>query len=115
MFSFLVAIEVIISIFLIIVVLMQASKGGGLAGTFGGANIGAVFGVRRTADFLSKLTTALAVAFLLLSLAINYFLPGRTGSTESIIQRGASQQQSVPPPKLPQQTSSPAAIPSPQK
>jgi preprotein translocase subunit SecG len=110
MFGFLVALEVVISILLIIVVLMQSSKGGGLAGTFGGAQIGTVFGVRRTADFLSRVTTILAAVFLILSLVINFMLPTRTESAESILQRGAAPRQ-VPPPQLPQQTSTPAATP----
>jgi len=114
MFGILVAVEVIVSVLLIIVVLMQSSKGGGLAGTFGGAQIGTVFGVRRTADFLSKVTTILAGVFLVLSLVINFLLPNRTQSTESILQRGVAPSQ-VPPPQLPQQTSSPAATPQQQK
>ena len=102
MYGFLLGVEIIVSFMLIISVLMQSSKGGGLAGTFGGANLGTVFGVRRTADFLSRTTTILASIFLLLSLAINmFFLPGKSDSTEqSIIQRSATQQ-TVPPPQLP--------------
>ena len=115
MFGFLVMVEVIVSILLIIVVLMQSSKGGGLAGSFGGANIGTVFGVRRTADFLGKLTSILAAIFLILSLVINFLLPNRTQSAESVIQRAAGQQQTVPPPQLPTQTSTPAATPQSQK
>lgn len=114
MFGILVSVEVIVSILLIVVVLMQSSKGGGLAGTFGGAQIGTVFGVRRTADFLSKVTTILAGIFLVLSLVINFLLPNRTQTSESILQRGVAPSQ-VPPPQLPQQTSSPAATPQQQK
>ncbi len=90
MYTFLVAVEIFISILLIIVVLMQNSKGGGLAGTFGGGNFGTVFGVRRTADFLTRATTILATAFLVLTLIINvFFLPGKGQSaSDSVIQRG---------------------------
>ena len=50
---------------LVIVVLMQSSKGEGLAGSaFGGAMSGAVFGGRGAASFLSKATTVLAVLFM---------------------------------------------------
>lgn len=106
MFGLLIALEVVVSILLIIVVLMQASKGGGLAGTFGGAQMGTMFGVRRTADFLSKSTTVLATIFVALSFIINlFFLPGKSASTESVIQRGT--QQSVPPPLPPQTAPTP--------
>ena len=46
MYTFFIAVEILISILLMIVVLMQASKGGGLAGTLGTSNLGTVFGVR---------------------------------------------------------------------
>lgn len=89
MFNVIVVLEIIVSMLLIVVVLMQSSKGGGLAGSFGGASMGAVFGVRRTSDFLSRTTTILATIFLAISLLVNiFFLPVTTKSGESIIQRG---------------------------
>ncbi len=110
MFGILVAIEIIISVVLIIVVLMQASKGGGLAGSFGGGQMGTVFGVRRTADFLSRSTTILATVFIALSIIINlFFLPGKATTTESVIQRGDTPT-SVPR-AMPPQQSQPAATP----
>lgn len=102
MFGFFIVINIIVSILLMIVVLMQSSKGGGLAGTFGGAGMGAVFGVRRTADFLSKITTVLAVVFVIITLLINlFFLPGKA-STESVIQTNTEQMPTVP--QAPQQS-----------
>jgi len=92
MFWFMIALQVAVSVLLTVVVLMQASKGGGLAGTFGGGQVGMMFGVRRTADFLIRATQILAGAFLILSLVINlWFLP-RGESTESVIQRGVGSQ-----------------------
>jgi preprotein translocase subunit SecG len=105
MFTMLLIISSIISIFLMIMVLLQASKGGGLAGTFGGGNMGAMFGTRRTADFLSKATWWLAGVLTLLALIANlFFLPGRgTNERESVIQR--SGRQTIPQtPSLPTQT-----------
>ena len=90
MFTFLIVLEVIVSILLILVILMQSSKGGGLAGTFGGGNVGMVFGVRRTADFLIKATQILAGLFLVLSLVINIFFLPRSAAAESVLQRSAS-------------------------
>ena len=111
MFSFLMAIEVLVSILLILVVLMQSSKGGGLAGTFGGGQMGMVFGVRRTADFLTRGTQILAASFIVLSLVINiFFLPRPTESTESVIQRGSTQQGTVQP-TLPPETIPPQEAP----
>ncbi len=105
MFTLLMTVAVIVAILLIIMVLLQSSKGGGLAGTFGGgANVGAVFGTRRTADFLGKATWWLGGALLVLAIVINlFFLPTSSkGVKESIIQK--SSQQTVPTtPNLPQQ------------
>lgn len=94
----------IVAIMLIVIVLLQASKGGGLAGTFGGAAMmGSMFGTRRTADFLSKATWWLAGTLVVLALVINLvFLPtaGASGK-DSIIQKGGKT--SVPTaPSLPQ-------------
>jgi preprotein translocase subunit SecG len=91
MYGILVAIDLLVCILLIIVVLMQSSKGGGLAGSFGGGGMGTVFGVRRTADFLSKSTWILAGVFVGLCLLINiFFLPGKKEGSESVIQRGGT-------------------------
>ena len=89
MFGVLIGIEVIISILLILVILMQSSKGGGLAGTFGGASVGMMFGVRRTSDFLTQATQVLAIAFGVIALAVNiFFLPRTSVVPESVLQRG---------------------------
>ena len=107
MYTLLIGISVIIAILLIIIVLLQSSKGGGLAGTFGGsaANMGAMFGTRRTADFLSKSTWVLGVSLAVLAIIINlFFLPGQSTQEqrESVIQRAG--QQTVPAtPAVPQQ------------
>jgi preprotein translocase subunit SecG len=103
MYTFLVLLEIIISVILIVIILMQNSKGGGLAAGFGGSNIGTVFGVRRASDFLSKATSYLAAAFIILALVINlFFLPGKGATGESVIQSG--QQSNVPAPQIPTQT-----------
>ena len=60
-------------ILLILVVLVQNSKGGGLAANFtGGAQ---VMGVRQTADFLEKATWILAVALVVLTLLASAQFP----------------------------------------
>jgi preprotein translocase subunit SecG len=101
MYTFFIAVEILISILLTIVVLMQASKGGGLAGTLGTSNLGTVFGVRRTSDFLTKTTTVLATLFLALALFINLLvLPRSDRPVESIIQSGP-QPTSLPPAQQP--------------
>lgn len=49
----------ILSVLLVIIIMAQNPKGGGLSGTFGG-NSSAQFGVQRTNDFMEKSTWILA-------------------------------------------------------
>jgi preprotein translocase subunit SecG len=97
MYTLLIALSIIISVVLVIAVLLQSSKGAGLAGSIGGgAQLGTTFGTRRTADFLSRATWWLGGSLLVLAIVINlFFLPvERTGQgRESIIQGSG---QSVP-------------------
>jgi len=88
---------ILVAIMLMGVVLIQSSKGGGLAGTFGGGDASMMFGVRRTTDFLIKLTSVLAAIFLLFSLLTNIIINKSTGNRENIFQQNFNMQQ------LPQQ------------
>ena len=66
-------------ILLILVVLVQNSKGGGLAANFG--STGQIMGVRKTADFLEKTTWSLAMALLALSLISILVIPRNVASS----------------------------------
>ena len=112
MYTFLVSVEILISVLLMIVILMQSSKGGGLAGTFGSSSMGTVFGVRRTADFLSRSTTILATIFLALCLIINiFYLPGSGDAGESVIQGGTPTSAPAPVPPISQPAATPSQTP----
>ena len=71
---------VIISIVLVFFVVIQNSKGGGLAAGFSSSN--QVMGVRKTTDFLEKATWSLAGAIVVFSLAATFFMPGKTVATK---------------------------------
>jgi preprotein translocase subunit SecG len=66
-------------VLLALVVLVQNSKGGGLASNFSSSN--QFMGVRKTADFLEKATWTLAVVLLVLSLASIFVIPRNVAST----------------------------------
>ncbi|NOZ03952.1 MAG: preprotein translocase subunit SecG [FCB group bacterium] len=89
MHGFFIAIHTIISILLITVILMQASQGGGLSGTFGSSATSAIFGGRGAATFLSKLTTWLSVAFMALAILISLVSTPSTVDTESLLKKEA--------------------------
>jgi len=75
MFELVLILCALLSGVLVVVVLLQASKGGGLAGIAGGSQqIGTMFGTRRTADFLSKATWYIGAILLVLTLLVNLFL-----------------------------------------
>ena len=71
MTGFLIIIHTIVSIMLISVVLMQASQGGGLSGTFGGQAASSVLGGQNAGNVLSRITTWLATLFLSLAVIIS--------------------------------------------
>lgn len=58
-----------ICVFLIVLILLQAGKGADIGAAFGGASQ-TVFGGRGPATFLSKLTTAAALLFLVTSISL---------------------------------------------
>jgi len=89
--------HVVVSALLITVILLQASKGGGLAGTFGGQTTTTLFGPRGTASALASVTQYLATAFLVLSLALS-LMAGAGQKTESVTQKVL---QSTPASQLP--------------
>lgn len=62
---------IIASLLLTFVVLIQNSKGGGLAANFAAGN--QTFGVRQTADFLEKATWTLAIIILVLCIIATAF------------------------------------------
>lgn len=65
-------IHVIACFFLMIVVLLQAGKGGGMGIAFGSAGAQQVFGGRGAGNFLERLTAAFAGLFMLTSISLAY-------------------------------------------
>ena len=93
MYTFLLIIFVFVCLGLVVVILLQAGKGQGLAGTFGGPGAGAVFGGRGAATFLSKATGILATLFLALSLLIGYVYRSQNEvQRDSLIQQEVQQE-----------------------
>jgi preprotein translocase subunit SecG len=77
-YAILIFVQLVISILLVIAILMQAAKGGGLAGIGGGLTSSAMFGGRSAATFLSRATTILAVLFMLNCLTLSVLSKART-------------------------------------
>ncbi|MEG1616573.1 MAG: preprotein translocase subunit SecG [Bacteroidales bacterium] len=73
MYLFITILILIVSVFLVLIVLVQNSKGGGLSSGFSSSN--QIMGAPKTADFLEKATWSLAGALLVLSILAAAFIP----------------------------------------
>ena len=74
MYSIVVGLIIFVSILLILVVLIQNSKGGGLSSQFGGNSSNQFMGVQKTNDLLEKATWTLAIFVVALTMLSNLFI-----------------------------------------
>lgn len=86
MYTVLSILILIVSILLMLIVLVQNSKGGGLASNFAGSN--QIMGVRKTTDFLEKATWVLAVTLVVFSVIASMTIPrAETDQSKSVIEK----------------------------
>ena len=85
MYVFISILILICAVLLVLIVLVQNSKGGGLASGFSSSN--QVLGVRKTTDFLEKATWTLAGLVIVLCIGLTAFIPrGEAVSTSDVLQ-----------------------------
>ncbi|MBO4453925.1 MAG: preprotein translocase subunit SecG [Paludibacteraceae bacterium] len=100
MYIFLTILIVIAAILITLLVLVQNSKGGGLAAGFASGN--QVMGAPRTADFLEKATWSLIAFIVVFSIAAVGFSKGQEVTQESAIEvEAAAPAQEAPAAELP--------------
>jgi preprotein translocase subunit SecG len=80
MYTLITIIHVLSCIFLVLVVLLQTGKGAEMGAVFGGSS-STVFGSSGAGNFLTRLTTATAIVFMLTSLGLTYFSARRNSAT----------------------------------
>ena len=73
MVTLLTVVHITVCVFLILVVLLQAGKGGGMGIAFGGAGSQTVFGSSGAGNFLTRLTSITATLFIVTSLALAHY------------------------------------------
>src|SRR5215813_4194115 len=73
-------IHVIVSIGLILVVLLQTGKGAEVGAVFGGSS-STIFGSSGAGNFLTRLTTGMAIVFMITSLTLGYFAGRKPSAT----------------------------------
>lgn len=90
---------VIASILMCFIVMIQNSKGGGLASGFASSN--QIMGVKKTTDFIEKATWSLAAFMVVVSIIATYAIPQATIVDESILQQNAVENSMVNPNNVP--------------
>ncbi len=91
MFTLVIALIILFAVLLVLVILAQNSKGGGLTSQFGGSSASNIIGVKKTGDLLEKLTWGFIIAIMILSLSTNFITPNRGGSTNDVLERAGEQ------------------------
>lgn len=80
MYTILLIVHILACIFLVLVVLLQTGKGADMGAVFGGSS-STVFGSSGAGNFLTRLTTATAIVFMLTSMGLTYLSSQPTSST----------------------------------
>ncbi len=96
--GFVVFLFVPVCVVLTLIILLQDSKGEGLSSSaFGGAEMQSVLGGRGAATFLSKLTTWLAIGFMVISLFLMRFYGENDGGALTPIEGETTQEATTEP------------------
>ena len=104
------SVHILVSLGLIVVVLLQTGKGTDMGAAFGGGSSTTVFGSSGAGNFLTRLTTGMAVVFMLTCLTLGYFAEQGTGTSifDSVTPQTQTSSQSAP---AGQSTETPAEAP----
>ena len=107
MTTLLIILHVLVSVFLIVIVLLQHGKGADIGATFGGSSQ-SLFGTEGPVPMLNKITTLAAIIFMGTSISLAYISANRsTGTVMEGVKAPAPVQQQAP--------SAPITIPAPEK
>ena len=72
---------------LVLIILAQNSKGGGLTSQFGGSGASNIIGVKKTGDLLERLTWGFVIAIMVISLGTNIVTPDSSTQTDDVLDR----------------------------
>ncbi|CAN5337560.1 preprotein translocase subunit SecG [soil metagenome] len=95
MYTLYIGLALFAAVLLVLVVLAQNSKGGGLSSQFGGSGASNLIGVKKTGDLLERLTWGLAIVMMVFTLATNFTTPSNSGTSDELLDR-AKEQQGIP-------------------
>ncbi|MGH8674137.1 MAG: preprotein translocase subunit SecG [Burkholderiales bacterium] len=108
-----IVLHVVVALAIIGLVLLQHGKGADMGSGFGGGASASLFGATGSANFLSRMTAALATVFFLLSLGLAYFATNRPKSASGIMDAVKTEKPAaeVPQPAAPPKPAAEAAKP----
>jgi preprotein translocase subunit SecG len=92
-------IHVLVSLFLILIVLLQTGKGADIGAAFGGGSSQTLFGSAGPGGFLTKITTGVAVIFMITSISLAYMYSHHTEA--SVIRETQPRRAAPAPPPAP--------------
>lgn len=121
MYTLVITIHVIVCLILIAAILLQAGRGGGLAGLFGGGGTTQTIFGARASTFLTRATTVAAILFLLTCISLTVFssrrvksLMGGAGETEVAEQPLPEVAEEAVPEEIPEEENPPLSETEPQ-
>ena len=92
----LILLHILVSVLLVVVILLQSGQGGGLAGSLGGGVSTAMFGGQGADKLMTRLTTGLAAAFMVLAILISLAGRPRVSIEDSVVRQRAAQRETAP-------------------
>lgn len=102
MYTLVISLIIFFCVLLILVILAQNAKGGGLTSQFGGSTASNIIGVKKTGDLLEKLTWGFIIAIMVLSLSTNFVTVNNDVPTNEILEGASEQAPSSNQPVLPE-------------
>jgi preprotein translocase subunit SecG len=106
MYTLVISLIIFFAVLLVLVILAQNAKGGGLTSQFGGSSASNIIGVKKTGDLLEKLTWGFVIAIMVLSLSTNFIRVNNEGPANEILERAGEQAPVQTQPTLPVPTES---------
>ena len=95
MYTFLSVVYVFVCLFLILVVLLQSGKGGGLGSAFGGGASQQIFGGAGAGNLLTRLTAVSAFMFMALSVALAFLSTSGEQALDRAVREQAATQEAA--------------------